>query len=674
MRTITLELLRHGPANNQLLSPLTQYLALCENHGAVTVQVPFEHNQFLHRLSALSYRYGADPRSFYLHDTARVLSDLLSNIPGLTAEINRDTGIKDRFTHLRLIVSSSELALLPFELALSPNGFPGAGQSALLQSQTPICITREIRRVPELNDGTPRSPKILFVAAAPPGQQEIPLQAHLLALRGALDPWVRQTDTNRDLDNHIVLLPQATAPQVEAACAAHDFTHIHILAHGIQYQEGYDVRFGLALHHPRNPDGPAEVVSGARLATILRPTQQPDVTDLSRPSVVTLASCNSGAQGSVGGAGASIAHALHDAGIPIVVASQFPLSFEGSVRMVETLYHGFLWGEDPRALLIDLRRKLHSQFPQNHDWASLTAYASLPTTLAQDLATLKLAQASRSIEVAMALADKLTGGIYAATLQISNPDITDNGPSKEDAMRRIEFAKAKLASLLDSTSAPSAQIYGLLASTEKRQAELVAAKIVLETSTNVYELASGEHLQGKDRTVGLLRTSRDNYLRAYQIDRANSWGMVQHLSLVVILSRLSYKDTDEARLYDYKETDLWQLAYAISHRDRNSSDDQKFACAMANLIELYLLSLAMGNWDGKPTPSDAKKEALSCAHGLVNRIGAHKFTIYSTRRQMARYAEWYPKIAELGIVEDVAEALVRALPSTWEESFGTEDF
>ena len=42
MRTITLELVRHGPAHNQLLSPLTQYLALCENHPAVTLQLPLD--------------------------------------------------------------------------------------------------------------------------------------------------------------------------------------------------------------------------------------------------------------------------------------------------------------------------------------------------------------------------------------------------------------------------------------------------------------------------------------------------------------------------------------------------------------------------------------------------------------------------------------------------------
>ena len=56
VRTITLELLRHGPAHNQLLSPLTQYLALCGNHPATTAVMPFEHSQLLVRLRALAYK------------------------------------------------------------------------------------------------------------------------------------------------------------------------------------------------------------------------------------------------------------------------------------------------------------------------------------------------------------------------------------------------------------------------------------------------------------------------------------------------------------------------------------------------------------------------------------------------------------------------------------------
>src|SRR3954470_22748963 len=101
MRTITLELLRHGPPHNQLLSPLTPYLALCENHGAVTVHVPFEHSQFLHRLRSLGYKLGEEPREFQIRDTAKVLGEFLASIPGLTAELSRDQGDREQLTHLR---------------------------------------------------------------------------------------------------------------------------------------------------------------------------------------------------------------------------------------------------------------------------------------------------------------------------------------------------------------------------------------------------------------------------------------------------------------------------------------------------------------------------------------------------------------------------------------------
>ncbi|MEP7367594.1 MAG: hypothetical protein ABI972_30405, partial [Acidobacteriota bacterium] len=168
MKQITFELLRHGPPNNQLLSPLTQYLAICENHPATTLQVPFEHNQFLHRLQALSYKMGEDSRIFQVKDTAQVLAELLGKVPGLVAEMNRDDcsraekgdqqGEPNRATHLRMILSSSELALLPFELTMSPPGFPGAGQPLLLQFKDPICLTREVRRVAERNLPWPKHP------------------------------------------------------------------------------------------------------------------------------------------------------------------------------------------------------------------------------------------------------------------------------------------------------------------------------------------------------------------------------------------------------------------------------------------------------------------------------------------------------------------------------------
>ena len=203
----------------------------------------------------------------------------------------------------------------------------------------------------------------------------MPDLAHLVALRGCLAPWIGNA---AERDQHLTVLTDASLLDVQRACARSDFTHVHILAHGGERHGGPDTRYGLMLHDPADPTGPADVVSGERLASALRPVRQAGRGDASAgaahcPAVVTLASCNSGAVGGVTGLGASIAHALHEAGIPLVIASQFPLSFGGSVRMVQTLYDGLLWGEDPRAVLVDLRRQLHTEFPDTADWASLGA-------------------------------------------------------------------------------------------------------------------------------------------------------------------------------------------------------------------------------------------------------------------------------------------------------------
>ena len=77
----------------------------------------------------------------------------------------------------------------------------------------------------------------------------------------------------------------------------------------------------------------------------------------------------------------------------MVVAGQFPLSFGGSVRLVEVLYDGLLWGYDPRRLIFDLRRRLYSQFPSKHDWASLTTYLSLPSDFDEQISATKINQA-----------------------------------------------------------------------------------------------------------------------------------------------------------------------------------------------------------------------------------------------------------------------------------------
>jgi hypothetical protein len=675
MRTITLELLRHGPAHNQLLSPLTPYLALCENHGAVTIHVPFEHNQFLHRLSALGYKLGDEARIFQLNDTARVLGDILSAIPGLTAESGKVDDSDENFTHLRLIISASELALLPFEMALSPNGLPGSGQHLLLQPQMPLCLTREIRRVPGEQLQWPRHPRILFIAASPPDVGDIPVDAHLLTLRRVIEPWVKfydkedKTMTRNQVENHLVFLPGASIEEIEKQCASNTFTHIHILAHGVERQENYNTRFFLALHSAHDPYK-TEYINGARLATALRPSQRPDSGGLAKPVVVTLASCDSANGGSVAGAGASIAHALHESGIPMVVAGQFPLTFEGSICLTDCLYEGLLWGTDPRRLLYDLRRRLYAQFQNKHDWASLTAYLSLPADFEKQLSEVQIAQALSSINAAMNHADEATSRVFERIKSTRSSPGT--GQTKEEikkllnsARDKINEAKKKLERLLIRIPDKKTEIYGLLASTEKRQAEILFSTTKSSESDPILDPKTQE--QDKKDSIELLQRARGYYWETFLLDRSRSWALVQYLSLSLVLNRLNSnpQTTPPGGIeegIEKKFSDLWRMAMMLSEYDLRSPDSERVIWAHSNLIELYLLSFVLPS-----TPPDAEKQALKLTDDFIDLAGRNSFAVYSTRRQMVRYTDWFGYIADLSQLHCLAEDIFNKFPNAVEE-------
>ena len=679
MRTLTLELLRHGPAHNQLLSPLTPYLALCENHPAVTLQMPLEHNQLLHRLGALSYQLGDASRSFQLHDTARLMADLLGRIPGLGADMARpDSGLSadptQAITHLRLVLSASELALLPFELALSPPGCPGTGQPLLLQSQSPVCITRETRRVPETQLVWPSETRVLFAVASPAGAEPVPALAHLLALRERIEPWVIRPD---QLGQHLTVITHASLEAIEAACSDTPFTHVHILAHGCEVREGYDTRFGLMLHRAGDPDGEPDVVSGERLASALRTTCRTSATGaasgttgngaarLRGPAVVTLASCNSGAVGSVAGVGASIAHALHQAGIPLVVASQFPLSFGGSVRMVEALYGGLLWGEDPRGLLVDLRRQLHAEFPASHDWASLTAYSSLPADFNAQLATAQIQRAMTSIDVALNQADAVVGQLpptaplaplrppprgkqllsaAAPVPKAAEPTTAALMTTLDAAIQRVRAAKQRLQATMQRHDSQRTRILGLLASTEKREAAL----------SHQRHLRTRKPAERETQRAAMwtsLARSRGLYFQCYAQERVPYW-TTQYLSLTVVLRAGGQLD-GQADSPGRDTTALWNLAEVQALHALESTQRLDRAWALGNLIELYLLAPAIGGLAKR----GAGWDALAASHARLLADGAAEgaFEVFSTRRQVQRYLDWF---ARLG-----ADAAVSTLPA-----------
>src|ERR1700686_604426 len=58
IRLVHVEFLRPGPPHNQLLSPLTPYLAISGDAGAGVITVPYEHAEFERRLKELRYETG----------------------------------------------------------------------------------------------------------------------------------------------------------------------------------------------------------------------------------------------------------------------------------------------------------------------------------------------------------------------------------------------------------------------------------------------------------------------------------------------------------------------------------------------------------------------------------------------------------------------------------------
>ena len=297
--------------------------------------------------------------------------------------------------HLRLVLQPLELAALPFELASSTRGLPGEGTALLLQNARPVVLTRETHRVAPPKTRWPSEPRVLFAWASPDGLPPVPWRAHLLALTQALRPWIGSDDDTRD---HLRLLPDASIEELRYLCHGRQFTHVHLLLHGVEMEGGsaLERRYGLAFS---DGHGGRRAVDGQTLAAALTRGGS----DAQRPAVVTVAGCDSGQVGSVLGGGASLAHQLHADGIPLVVASQFPLSFRASLAMVDVLYQGLLRGEDPRDALHKLRRHLEVEGEHPWEWASLVAYAALPDDLATQLERVRFERHCAAIDVRLEL-------------------------------------------------------------------------------------------------------------------------------------------------------------------------------------------------------------------------------------------------------------------------------
>lgn len=618
IRLVQVEFLRPGPPHNQLLSPLTQYLAIAGDAGAGVVTVPYEHAEFERRLKELRYETGdPDDRHAVLEITGREIGRMLGAVPGLSGALASNSGRPGDLIHLRLTLSASELALLPFELAEAPvTSTQTAGTWLSIQSRPPICLTRNIRTVSPEGVQWPHDPRILFISGDP---QEVPYKEHLKAMLDAIRPFrgrIRRGEELLDalsppedglresLSEQLTLLVNPTLAEVMRECRDNAYTHVHILTHGDETQASHDA-YGLVM---RGENDASDVVSGRQFAVALTPV---GCSRIHRPTVVTVASCDSGNVGSVIIPGASFAHALHQAGVPLVVASQFPLSKEGSIPLTKRLYDGFLWGQHPIELLQSIRAEMHVRLAARwHDWASLVVYEALPQKLNDQLEGTKYVQTRRA----------MYRGLEELDAFVEQPNDREQ---LEDIVQRVEHALTRM----PLRGGYGVECIGLRASARKRQSEAMFRGKVVPNGTTLRD------------PIALLEEAWRDYERAARTLLVNDGEAAQRIATLhwvlvqlVALSAVLGKPFDQGR---------WSAAKLSAELYSEHNDPTQRAWAYGSLAELCLVRLA------DPTLSSADrgaiaKEAIDHAAQIVELLTSGDVAaVKSTRRQFQRYVDWW---------------------------------
>lgn len=620
IRSVALEVLRHGPAHNQLISPLVPYLALCGEAEAETLRLPLEHRQLLDHLAALRYDAKADgERTHHLRVMQGHVTEILSSIRGLASEAQR---AQAPVLHLRLVATPLELAMLPFELALMPAGLPGAGSPMLINPARKITFTREVRSATRARFVWPTEMRVLFVSSRAGGA--VPTRAHALALMRALRPWSGVNSRTGELsyDGLLTTLLDPTPQELRKAIAEGSFTHIHILAHGRAESSVHGDEYGLMLH---GDDGQPKLLGGERLAKILRAGEERP------PTVVTLAACDSGNAGTVLVPGASLAQRLHQsAEIPLVVGSQYPLSFRGSVMLTETLYEQLAAGRDPRLAVMDVRERLYIAAPENHDWASLVVYARMPEDFDEQMANLELGRID------------LRG--RAANAWAWHADWEGDSPLGADlaAERRAwvhQEAKARLAAAIaHQHQRAEADEEAALAATDPRVKQRYRDRRC--TLGGLHKRDAVRQWAGRDparpeparrAALAALRRALQAYEQANDIDRAHHWPATQVLGIHAILEGKISGD----------RADLWRATWWNTTRDMQTDRDERWAAT--DLVELLLLAPLV---ERCPLPDrEARAEAKRLLLELVRSCGQDSIEVRLTALQLRRYTGWF---ADLG--------------------------
>jgi len=437
---------------------------------------------------------------------------------------------------------------------------------------------------------------VLFAHA--PATEDLPkslIDEHETALRDALEPWSRGGAVGENL-----LRVEDVASLEALRKARNDLkpSYVHLLAHGAltprvgagRPKPKWGLRLGFIGEYGVPPE---------EIAKALGP-------DAGVPLVVTLAACDSANQTEMTYTNYSIAQELHRLGVPVVLASQLPLTMAGSVVMAREFYRYLLEGDDVRRALHAARVALRGAMDAGHDWLSLVGYVRLPPEgYARHLAEFGLRAELGMLDAQQERADRLSleGGEAAEFYEVET-----------QLRKRIAALIARRNDLGGASQHLLDESHGLLASANKRLAELLFTR-------------AGKLGDRSDRDLSGNREALDHslacYRAAYCDNIQNHWLGIQLLAL-------------EAALHGkFENPSDWNIVRRAAELARDANEKNFWACG--TLAETHLLAPVAG----EPRQLDIAQRDLDDLRTRAKDDKSEQFAIDSTRRQLNRYVTWW---------------------------------
>jgi hypothetical protein len=608
MKSVKVQLVRDGSSQG-VLEKKRAYIFIGPSGVAEQFLMPIGHEDCLKLLHSLRYgpQDGGEPSpQLALNRLAGTVTQILDS-----ASLPFD----ESPLHLDLVVPFQELWVLPFEAAST-----ATGQRLFAQPDRPIVLTRRVPVEGAERQGLrwPARPRVLFIHASPKWltAPPVPSKDHRDALLAALGPWFDELGDPRTV---LTELKDASLEVIREVCeqAVRDkrpYNLVHILAHGVEIPAGAaGIRYGIALCSPDNKptDSPA-------LVEALRPPARANA-PYDVPAVVSLACCDSANASasflSVGG----LAQELHRAGVPIVVASQLPLTFSGATTFTRVFYENWAKGTDVRHALHRTRVALAENEDAHHDWMSLVAYVRLPEEYNNYLLETRLQSQLAALEASSNMAKTL--------LEKETEDAWQYEAVAANLNQRIAVLDGFLKELEAETGRSRTEVFqentGLLGSAHKRLAELYDAMSGLNA-------ANREDLQYKSRAA--LEKACNVYRAGFLHRTSHHWSGVQYLAIQAVLTG-SIADPDH-----------WTTCKvaAISDRD-GASRVQDRIWALGSLTELALLAPLSDNIRAGPGTAEEALDQLVQGTRENKGLFPDPDPIVSTRRQLERYVKWWTR-------------------------------